>query len=92
MASRSFINQWRLEVSSYGYTVFTSPTLVGLSLLLHLNLLPVTLSGFVMPSWFDIQEMPITAVYPDLGHSISDEELQHMESWIISRLQSESSA
>ncbi|CAH1439924.1 unnamed protein product [Lactuca virosa] len=27
-------------------------------------------------------------VYPDLGHSISDEELQHMESWIISRLQS----
>ncbi|KAL7616940.1 probable carboxylesterase SOBER1-like [Lactuca sativa] len=52
---------------------------------------PVT-CGFVMPSWFDIQEMPITAVYPDLGHSISDEELQHMESWIISRLQSESSA
>lgn len=26
--------------------------------------------------------------YPDLGHSISDEEFQQMESWIISRLQS----
>lgn len=24
--------------------------------------------------------------YPDLGHSLSDEELQHMESWIISHL------
>lgn len=24
--------------------------------------------------------------YPDLGHSISDEELKHMESWIISHL------